>query len=254
MKSHTDDLTGLPDRSVLDTVRERFASQDKPEKWTIMMIDADDFKLVNDVYGHLIGDHILASIGTMLRDNSKSDDIIIRYGGDEFLAIFPGTQQEYALNYAERIRAMVRSSKFSVPVHLSICIGVAESQPGESLLDLVIERADRALYHAKDGGKDRIFFFSDITRHDQDLVRFHHFIGRKNEIRILRKCLDDALNGECRVALIRGEDGVGKSSIVQELIHYAGFRGCRILESYCHEFGDDIPFRTILKPISRMYS
>jgi len=255
MTSQTDDLTGLPNRSILDTVRERFALQDNPETWTIMMIDVDDFKLVNDIYGHLIGDQILAAIGSMLREYSKSDDIIIRYGGDEFLAVFPGTQQEYALNYAERIRTMVRSTIFSVPVQLSVCIGVAESRPGESLLDMVIERADHALYHAKDSGKDTVFFYSDITSgRDRNNVRFHHFVGRKTEVRLLRKSLDEALDGECRVALIRGEDGVGKSSLVQELVHYARFRGCRILESGCHEFGDDIPFRMILNPVSQFYS
>ncbi|KQO56239.1 diguanylate cyclase [Methylobacterium sp. Leaf87] len=156
----TDDLTGaLARRRFMEmSVRawQRHATDGTPI--TVMMLDLDRFKLVNDSFGHAAGDAALVACVAACLANLRPHDIIGRTGGEEFAVLLPNTALDAALAIAERLRVAVASAAIETPggtVILSVSIGVAEARPGESL-EAAMQRADAALYTAKDSGRDRV--------------------------------------------------------------------------------------------------
>jgi len=124
---------------------------------SLVVWDADHFKLVNDTFGHLAGDNVLRLIADTLRNNSRESDFIARYGGEEFIAILPGADAQAALEIAESIRKMVESSNYNFegkPVPITISAGIAEFKNNDTA-DAVFARADSALYKAKRNGRNR---------------------------------------------------------------------------------------------------
>jgi diguanylate cyclase (GGDEF)-like protein len=150
-----DELTGCAVRRVLrQRLEEEIArSVRNHSPLSLLIIDVDQFKSVNDAYGHVVGDHVLASIGSVLRQNSRSFDLAGRFGGDEFVLLLPDTDISGAVEVAERIRQDLPAAA-EVPVTLSIGVGgLDRSAPtAEHLLD----DADFALYQVKRGGRDAI--------------------------------------------------------------------------------------------------
>jgi diguanylate cyclase (GGDEF)-like protein len=153
----TDDLTGLCNRRhflerLSDELRrgERYGL-----RFSLLFLDIDNFKVINDTYGHTLGDRILADLGKVLRKWGRSSDLIARYGGEEFVAILPMTDGVQAERAAERLRAMVAERSFPRRKRLTVSLGVA-SYPadGRSAEDL-LQRADGALYQAKRQGRNR---------------------------------------------------------------------------------------------------
>ncbi len=122
------------------------------------MIDADDFKKVNDNYGHIAGDKILKLLAKIFLNNIREYDKVYRYGGEEFLMIFNRTTLPTVKKTAERILTTVRENKLIYKnsyIRITLSMGMTEHRKGETLKE-VIERADRALYQAKQIGKDRL--------------------------------------------------------------------------------------------------
>lgn len=129
-----------------------------------LMIDIDHFKAVNDRHGHSVGDGVLRQLATRLRHGSRSEDMVFRYGGEEFAVILPGAHLRTALQVAERIRLLVAASpcestepgfpRLGVPVTVSIGAAWAQRPQGDSLE--LIKAADQALYRAKEGGRNRV--------------------------------------------------------------------------------------------------
>jgi diguanylate cyclase (GGDEF)-like protein len=158
----TDALTGLYNRR---RILERFEEECERARrgsagMSCIMLDADHFKQVNDEYGHLKGDEVLRMIADRSRATLRLYDILGRYGGEEFLALLPGTDLETARAAAERIRQAVaadlilRTSAGTLRP-TTVSLGVAQWQPGDTV-DSVIHRADEALYRAKAGGRNRV--------------------------------------------------------------------------------------------------
>jgi diguanylate cyclase (GGDEF)-like protein len=130
------------------------------------MLDLDRFKLVNDTYGHPTGDVILYETARILRETAREIDMVGRYGGEEFVVILPGTDEEAAAQFAERVREAVSEYVFrdeANEVKMTVSGGVA-SFPGTDIdhPDVLIKRADEALYAAKEGGRNRIVRTSEI--------------------------------------------------------------------------------------------
>jgi two-component system cell cycle response regulator len=127
---------------------------------SLLMLDIDDFKTVNDSHGHLAGDKLLKEIAEKLRQNMREIDVLARFGGDEFVIILPYTQQEDAAAIAERMRVMFETCVVAVNDHVSLSIsmsiGVAEFDPGVDTLQHLIQKADKALYTAKFEGKNKV--------------------------------------------------------------------------------------------------
>jgi diguanylate cyclase (GGDEF)-like protein len=158
--SHVDALTFLPNRRMI--VRELQDEVLRAERYnaplSISVVDVDFFKKVNDTYGHLAGDEVLRHIGYTLRDHIRHPDIAGRYGGEEFLILLPNTASAEATEQAERLRKYVREAKVQVIDHIlsvTISIGVAQFRPGEDTWDTLLNRADNAMYEAKNNGRDR---------------------------------------------------------------------------------------------------
>lgn len=125
----------------------------------VMMLDGDDFKKVNDTYGHLAGDRVLCDISRLCQDKLRKFDLIGRYGGDELVVLLPSTALPKALVVAERLRRAVARNKLVVEggrVTVTISIGVAQWIAGQDNVTTLLTRADNALYRAKQRGKNQV--------------------------------------------------------------------------------------------------
>lgn len=158
----TDDLTGVWSRRSFfeHAARELQRSKRTARPLAALMVDADDFKAVNDSYGHAAGDQVLRNLADRCHGQLRIDDIVGRYGGEEFAIMLPETALEAAMGVAERLRAVVAATPFITDygaLTLTISIGVAVHYPGdETTLDALIDRADRAMYAAKRSGRNRV--------------------------------------------------------------------------------------------------
>lgn len=159
--SVTDGLTGLYNRSKLDTILidqlARFKRNNRP--FCLLMIDIDYFKHINDEHGHITGDKILTTVSAVLLKSIREIDYAARYGGDEFMIILTETDLDAATKTAERIRAQANAlcQEFGAsPVKITLSIGIAKSQPGDITPNDLIARADAALYEAKNAGRDQV--------------------------------------------------------------------------------------------------
>jgi len=154
-----DALTGLVNRRVLSTKLTQEISHGD-NSLAILLFDLDLFKRINDNYGHHAGDTVLQAFGEILKQHSQDNDVVGRYGGEEFLAILPNTNVEQAKEAAERIRLAchrykVYTSDEGKEINFTTSIGVAMRKPNESAHDL-LARVDQGLYAAKSGGRDLV--------------------------------------------------------------------------------------------------
>lgn len=124
---------------------------------TVIMIDIDDFKRINDSFGHLIGDRVIIQIAQTLVRTCRSSDIIGRYGGEEFIIILPETNLNEAVSLAERIRSTIEETQFENGCRITISSGIMEFH-GETAEELIMG-ADKSQYAAKENGKNRIVIF-----------------------------------------------------------------------------------------------
>jgi diguanylate cyclase (GGDEF)-like protein len=159
----TDPLTDLPNRrglaEKLEYEKIRFDRSKNP--FTIMMGDIDHFKEINDTFGHDAGDHILTGIARMLRDNSRKQDIVSRWGGEEFIILLPETGLGNGAILAEKLRDKVEKEVFvyqdkKIPVTLSFGLSVYNKK--DLKMDDVIKQADQCLYEAKNSGRNKVVF------------------------------------------------------------------------------------------------
>lgn len=164
LTARTDTVTGMGNRLRLheDLATVQGQARRYGRRFSAAMLDLDHFKSFNDTYGHTAGDQALAAVGGVVRRECRLGDSVYRYGGEEFLCLFPEQAQDVAAIAAERIRAAVRSLGI---VHgdaaggvLTVSIGVADLTEAlcNGTVDDAIEHADRALYRAKDAGRDRV--------------------------------------------------------------------------------------------------
>ena len=155
----TDGLTGLANRRQCFAVAKdelaRHARSGRPA--VLFVIDIDRFKEINDRYGHPVGDDVLCGIAAVLRECTRTIDTTARYGGDEFVIVMPETNLVGAEEVARRIRKRLAELTVSgaPDLHCTVSIGAAEAQRGMDDVELWVHEADRALYRAKDAGRDR---------------------------------------------------------------------------------------------------
>ena len=156
----TDQLTGLPNRRELLNVLEN--ALQTGEELSIMMLDIDFFKNVNDTFGHEAGDEVLRVLAQVGTANCRPMDIFARWGGEEFVVALPGTNVEAARIMAERLRAKIEAQDFSHtwyenrPIPFTVSIGVTERAPEEQDMETLMKRVDEALYKAKESGRNRV--------------------------------------------------------------------------------------------------
>jgi diguanylate cyclase (GGDEF)-like protein len=157
--AYRDELTGLPNRRGALRRVEVLLSRARRhgQEFSLLLLDADHFKSVNDRYGHAVGDHVLRSLGDRLRERLRGEDIVARWGGEELIVALPDTGEEGAVALGEQLRGAVADAPLDageVDVALTVSVGLA-AWAGEDVGSLV-ERADQALYAAKAAGRDRV--------------------------------------------------------------------------------------------------
>lgn len=161
-ESSKDFLTGLNNVRQFDTLFNSASknASEKNENLTLLMIDIDFFKKVNDTYGHQNGDIVLIELGKVLTSSSRSFDIVSRNGGEEFTVLLLDCPYSYALQIAERIRANVEAHTFilsnGTKIKITVSIGVASYPETVTDLDKLLEKSDMALYTAKRTGRNKV--------------------------------------------------------------------------------------------------
>lgn len=161
--AQTDPLTHCLNRRALTErlVEELERARRYSSVLTLLMIDLDHFKRINDTHGHLVGDDVLRHVGTLLRSLARSVDLVARYGGEEFVVVLPETPASGAMTFAERLRERIAEHTLSecpeLNLQLTASIGVASfPSPGVEGVDDLFMRADDALYRAKETGRNRV--------------------------------------------------------------------------------------------------
>lgn len=163
MLAHTDPLTEVMNRRALT---ERLTAElERVRRYdsqvSLLLIDLDHFKRINDTFGHLVGDDVLMEVATLLQRAVRSVDVVARYGGEEFVIVLPETKQPGAVAFAERIRELVEGHPFTQPeggpLVLTASVGVASyPSPGLETTEDLFAKADQALYRAKADGRNRV--------------------------------------------------------------------------------------------------
>lgn len=156
----TDPLTGLGNRRDLQRRMDEALAQLQESGGTmaVAQLDVDDFKRVNDRYGHAAGDAVLVGLARILRDRTRQHDIVARHGGEEFVLAFPGQALSQAAEVCERLRAGVGRTAIALPdgtsLNITVSIGLAATPPYDAAA--LIQRSDEALYRAKQNGRNRV--------------------------------------------------------------------------------------------------
>jgi two-component system cell cycle response regulator len=168
-----DRLTHVYNRHYMDTHMQRMlhAAQKNNKPLSFMMVDVDHFKKVNDSYGHLSGDDVLRQVPERIMKNIRATDMTARYGGEEFAVILPDTSISHAADVAERIRKSIERDMFAIEVEpnqikCTVSIGVSVSTPDDTVASL-IARADKALYHVKNTGRNKVAVYYDAPKAGQ---------------------------------------------------------------------------------------
>ncbi|MGD8667350.1 MAG: diguanylate cyclase [Desulfobacterales bacterium] len=172
--SVTDGLTGVFNRKALDQHLDSLVEQNirTPAPFAVLMVDIDDFKAINDAYGHPTGDRVLLALALKCQGLIRNDDFIARYGGEEFVIVLSNASLTNAIKKAQRICASVGDTRYALndkkDVHIlniTVSIGISVYQTGDSV-ESVIARADQALYLAKDAGKNRVVSQKELIPDD----------------------------------------------------------------------------------------
>ncbi|WP_457642259.1 diguanylate cyclase [Persephonella sp.] len=166
-KSRKDPLTNVLNRSIMEMVLNRTFEISKVSETpiSIAMLDLDDFKKINDRFGHLVGDCVLKKIAEIIIKSLRKSDFVFRYGGEEFLILLPSTDEENAYRIMEKVRKNIENAEIvceNEKVKITASIGVITVYPDERIdIKNLINKADKNLYIAKKSGKNRVFLEGD---------------------------------------------------------------------------------------------
>jgi diguanylate cyclase (GGDEF)-like protein len=185
-KNRTDMLTNLYTRgAVFDFLKRHFSGARRlrmrelnnlgnrrtgpnGQTFSVLMCDVDHFKRINDTHGHLVGDQVLRTIGELMNTSRmlRQEDIAGRFGGEEFIVVLTNTDAHGARQPASRFMDLLKAHTFKgkndEPFHVTVSIGISELQDGDAGEEAVIQRADQALYYAKNHGRNRVVVYEDI--------------------------------------------------------------------------------------------
>ncbi|HNT33565.1 MAG TPA: GGDEF domain-containing protein, partial [bacterium] len=156
-----DFLTKLSNRRAFDTrfVEETERARRYGHQLSLILMDADRFKAINDVYGHVAGDRILRGVAKVIEGETRSSDFVARYGGEEFVLLLPETSMQQASAVAEKIRKKIEQTKFWVDtrnIKVTVSLGVAQFDAQNDTRESFLKRADAAMYRAKEAGRNRV--------------------------------------------------------------------------------------------------
>jgi diguanylate cyclase (GGDEF)-like protein len=229
-----DPLTGVYSRVTLEQRLkeeiERAIRYDTP--FSIILLDLDHFKSINDGFGHRRGDQILVEFTGRLRELCRRSDILYRYGGDEFLFLLPNTSKVQAELLANRLLEGIASRTFGQepPIHLSLSLGVAAAPEDASTAEVLFEKADQRHYAAKRLGRGRVI--SADPRRDEGLLLFDEearLLERDEELTSLHDFLVSLPNQRRGVFIVSGPPGSGKTRFLAEAGKLARLQGYEVI-------------------------
>lgn len=166
--SQLDPLTGLYNRRTINEHLGRLLAMSVEEdQISILILDLDHFKQVNDTYGHMVGDEVLRQVGHVLQSTMRKSDLAGRFGGEEFIIVLYRSASDVGISVAERIRAKIANIRIPICVteriQVTTSIGIASFSPyGMTCIDHVLSQADQALYKAKHGGRNRVVHYDQL--------------------------------------------------------------------------------------------
>ena len=246
-----DDLSGLYNRRYLNRTVFKYirATGLKKSFLSVVIIDLDHFKNINDTYGHSMGDAVLIEYAAFLMDILRKDDIVYRYGGDEFVFLLPDTRYKQAARISSRILEQCHSRKFS-KIRLTCSIGIASFPIDGRDWMTIFNTADRRLYSAKRHGRDRIGAFRKEDR--RVITPTGEIVGRKSEMSRITDVINSTVEDNMRAVCISGEIGMGKTRLVHEVIKESENKNITFLESNLSATTRSIPyypFREIVRSV-----
>jgi diguanylate cyclase (GGDEF)-like protein/putative nucleotidyltransferase with HDIG domain len=243
--SEEDDLTGVLVRRAFANITSAVLAERRRSGATVSLLvfDVDHFKSVNDSYGHLTGDDALRLVAGVVREHLRPGQYAGRYAGDEFVVLLPGLGGDAARALADKIRTTVGAMAIPVrespgqSMHVTLSIGVATAPMHGETFEALFTAADRALFDAKREGRDKVVLAGTATEGPPQL-NFTRFVGRTAEVRSLVTALDQSVQGSPQLHVVVGEAGVGKSTLLRQLLPEARLRGAvmamgRSLETEC---------------------
>ena len=169
-KAMTDGLTKAYNREAFDSYIRKIVDRNtiKPSPFSLLMLDIDDFKKINDTYGHQIGDRVLVALVKKCTEFIRDEDFLARYGGEEFVIVLPGASLRNALKKAQRLRKAIAGTHYTTDkekggkgLSITVSIGASSFRKSDSV-STVIDRSDQALYQAKRTGKNRVVSEEDM--------------------------------------------------------------------------------------------
>jgi diguanylate cyclase (GGDEF)-like protein len=212
---------------------------------SLLVVDVDHFKLVNDTYGHLQGDDVLRGVAGVFVAQLRGRDAVGRYAGDEFVILLPESGLEEAREVAEQLRTAVQRAHCplrdrpagSGAVAVTLSIGVATAPQHGAQFEMLFAAADRALYDAKRRGRNAVGVADGAPGAEAAPPRpdFERFVGRTAQLRRLVKLLEGSARGEPSVVAIVGEAGVGKSTLLRQLAPEVRLRSGALVRGRCLE-------------------
>ncbi len=246
---YIDDLTGVLNRRYLyDHLHNEIEAAEREGRSLWMaIIDIDDFKAINDTYGHLEGDNILREVASIFRRSIRVSDKVIRFGGDEFIILLIDGGLISALTVLKRIRENISRQRFStgisgLTIEVTISIGLAGYPDDTNDPDKLLSLADEALYVSKNRGKSCIALVSDIptttllSRDILELLPVKTLVGREKEVNIIQEFL---LSRTENVLIISGPFGIGKSRLLSHAETICSMYG--FLPFYTGTYGKKLP-------------
>jgi diguanylate cyclase (GGDEF)-like protein len=247
--SEEDDLTGVLVRRAFVNVTSAVLAERRRSGATVSLLvfDVDHFKSVNDSYGHLTGDDALRLVAGVVREHLRPGQYAGRYAGDEFVVLLPGLGGEAARTLADKIRTTIGAMAIPVrespgqSMHVTLSIGVACAPTHGESFEALFTAADRALFDAKREGRDKVVLAGAATEGPPQL-NFTRFVGRAAEVRSLVTALDQSVQGSPQLHVVIGEAGVGKSTLLRQLLPEARLRGAVMVSGRSLETESRAPY------------
>ncbi len=226
-----DELTGLHNRRFLLSYFEHKVHWDQDEHFplSILILDVDLFKSINDTYGHDAGDQALVFIASLLKEvasQNAQNAYPVRFGGDEFIVLLPRTELAKAVVLAHRLHELTKERPLALAggkgqIHVSLSIGVASARTDAASGNDLIRKADAALYVSKKQGRNRVSVAKETDPHKAaPKIALHRLddaeiAGRGGELQAFSEALEALSMGESRFLLIEGAPGMGKSTVIE---------------------------------------
>jgi diguanylate cyclase (GGDEF)-like protein len=258
--SEEDDLTAaLVRRAFIDVTEAVLAERRRTNApVSLLVVDVDQFKTVNDTFGHLAGDDALRLVAGIIREQLRPGQYVGRYAGDEFVVLLPGVDADGAQAVAEEIRRT--TAAMLIPLRdqsdrtmcVTLSLGVATAPQHGETFETMFTAADRALFEAKREGRDKVVHAGAGTSGTPQLV-LNRFVGRAAELRSLVTALDQSVHSIPQARLIIGEAGVGKSSLVRQMLPEARLRGAVIVTGRALESESRPPFGVWVEALAAIH-